>query len=185
MGDCVLSARAMMLRALSCLVLSAGLAASDTVTLNWDVEDWVVDFRRPTTHLKRPADRKSPFNIPDENRKSAILVNGQYPGPTVEVYENDTVSINVVYRMISEATSIHWHGIHPFETPWTDGTVGVSQAGIRPGENFTYEFRAWPAGTHYWHSHMDGMQSAKGVRGPFIIKKKEDRNAAMYDEEKV
>ena len=32
---------------------------------------------------------------------------------------------------------------------------------------------------------MDGMQSAKGLRGPFIIKKKEDRNAAMYDEEKV
>ena len=73
----------------------------------------------------------------------------------------------------------------PQDQPWTDGAVGVSQAPIMPGNNFTYKFRAWPAGTHYWHSHMDGMQSAKGLRGPFIIKKKEDRNAAMYDEEKV
>lgn len=65
--------------------------------------------------------------------------------------------------------SIHWHGIHPVDTPWTDGAVGVTQAGIRPGGNFTYNFRAWPAGTHYWHSHMDGMQSARGLRGPFIV----------------
>jgi len=56
-------------------------------------------------------------------------VNGQYPGPTVEVDVNDTVSINVINSLISEATTIHWHGIHPYETPWTDGTIGVTQAG--------------------------------------------------------
>ena len=105
---------------------------------------------------------------------------------TAQVMENDTVSINVRNKMISEATTIHWHGIHPFETPWTDGTVGVTQAGIRPGENFTYTFRAWPAGTHYWHSHMDGMQSAKGMRGPFIVKSPTDQvGVPHYDEEQI
>merc|ERR1719460_3138785 len=95
--------------------------------------------------------------------------------------------------MISEATSIHWHGIHPVETPWTDGTVGVSQAPIMPGENFTYTFRAWPAGTHYWHSHMDGMQSAKGLRGAFVVKERPESLAndpkyakfPKYDEDKL
>merc|ERR1719163_933231 len=162
-------------------------AAADVVELEFLVEDWVVDFMRPTVALKpRSAKRQTPFSIPDANRKGAILVNGQYPGPTVEVFENDTVKINVINNLLSEATTIHWHGIHPVDTPWTDGTYGVSQAAIGPGQNFTYEFRAWPAGTHYWHSHMDAMQSAKGLRGPFIVKKREEGpQMPKYDEEKV
>ena len=172
------------------LVAAALLSASaaEHVALTFNVESWVVDFLRPTVVLPQggsPAQRQTPFHIPDANRKSAILVNGRYPGPAIEVYENDTVSINVVNKMISEATSIHWHGIHPFETPWTDGTVGVSQAAIGPGENFTYTFRAWPAGTHYWHSHMDGMQSAKGLRGAFIVKERDLRAYPAYDEDRI
>ena len=89
-------------------------------------------------------------------------------------------------NLLSEAATIHWHGIHPVDTPWTDGALGVSQAAIGPGHNFTYTFRAWPAGTHYWHSHMDAMQSAKGMRGPFIVKKRvEDVHMPHYDEERV
>jgi FtsP/CotA-like multicopper oxidase with cupredoxin domain len=177
-----------------CVLLTIGLAVfaferTDAAHHNFEfvVEDWVVDFLRPTVALKQKASsRQTPYAIPDENRKGAILVNGQYPGPLIEVNVNDTVSINVVNNLLSEATTIHWHGIHPYETPWTDGTLGVSQAGIRPGENFTYTFRAWPAGTHYWHSHMDGMQSAKGMRGPFVVKDAlEERFMPVYDEEKV
>merc|ERR1711871_238075 len=43
----------------------------------------------------------------------------------------------------------------------------------------------WPAGTHYWHSHMDGMQSAKGLRGPIVVKKRNDPFASMYTDERV
>eukprot|EP00948_MAST-09A_sp_MAST-9A-sp1_P003468 g3468.t1 len=162
------------------------LAQAEDHYFEWNIEEWVVDFKRPTTALKKfGTKRKTPFGIPDANRKGAILANGLYPGPQIEVYENDTVHINVFNKMIAESTTIHWHGIHPVDTPWTDGTMGVSQAGILPGENFTYTFRAWPAGTHYWHSHMDGMQSAKGLRGPFIVKKREDPHEHEYDEEKV
>merc|ERR1711871_1808332 len=175
------------------LLLTIGLAAlsfenTEAAHHNFEfvVEDWVVDFLRPTfPGTKKNSKRQTPFSIPDENRKGAILVNGQYPGPTVEVFENDTVKINVINNLLSEATTIHWHGIHPVDTPWTDVTYGVSQAAIAPGSNFTYEFRAWPAGTHYWHSHMDAMQSAKGLRGPFIVKKREDPNTHLYDEERV
>jgi len=150
-------------------------SAQATKRFTFLVEGWVVDFLRPTTKLRRPADRKTPFSVPDENRKAAILVNGQYPGPTIDVYENDTVEINVVNRLITEGVSIHWHGLHPFNEPWADGAVGVTQAPIGPGHNFTYRFTAFPAGTHYWHSHMDGMQSARGMRGPFIVRPRPDK----------
>ena len=62
----------------------------------------------------------------------------------------------------------------------------LTQAAIAPGQNQTYRFRAWPAGTHYWHSHMDAMQSAKGLRGAFIVRKREEGpQMPKYDEEKV
>eukprot|EP00939_MAST-03C_sp_MAST-3C-sp1_P001867 g1867.t1 len=160
----------------------AATTTADVVEYTFDIREWVVDFKRPTV-----GPRVTPFKIPEENRKGAILVNGQYPGPTIDVFENDIVKINVINNMISEDTTLHWHGIHPFETPWEDGAVGVTMAGIRPGHNYTYEFRAWPAGTHYWHSHMDGTQSAKGLRGPFVVRKRpsDDPFAGQYDEEKL
>ena len=169
---------------------AANIVDAAVVHYTFDVNEWVVDFKRPTTNLKKPAERQTPFSIPDENRKGAILVNGVYPGPTVECFVNDTVIINVVNNMISESTTIHWHGVHPVDQPWADGATQVTQAPIRPGENFTYEFRAWPQGTHYWHSHMDGMQSAKGMRGPFIIKPKpgtdpNDPEGNLYEDKVV
>ena len=173
---------------INALLLLLASVSAEHHNLEFVVESWVVDFLRPTVALTkagRSARRQTPYGIPEANRKAAILVNGQYPGPQIEVYENDTVSINVINRMISEGTSIHWHGIHPYETPWTDGTVGVSQAPILPGNNFTYNFKAWPAGTHYWHSHMDGMQSAKGLRGAFIVKEKDVSKYPDYDEDRV
>lgn len=164
-----------------------GLCAADTVQYTFNVEEWVVDFMRPTVGgAKRNQERVTPFKIPEENRKAAILVNGQYPGATIEVWEDDIVEINVVNKLLSEATTIHWHGIHPYETPWTDGALGLTQAGIAPGANFTYKFRAWPAGTHYYHSHMDGMQSAKGLRGAFVVKKRQEGpQMPAYDEEQL
>ena len=38
------------------------------------------------------------------------------------------------------------------------GTFRFAQAGIRPGENYTYRFVAYPPGTHWWHAHMDALQ---------------------------
>ena len=44
-----------------------------------------------------------------------------------------------------------------------------------------------PAGTHYWHSHMDGMQSARGLRGAFIVKKQPENDpvSKLYTEEQA
>ena len=72
-------------------------------SFDWVVQDWVVDFMRPTVALHPfAARRRTPVNVPDENRKGALMINGQYPGPTIEVNVNGTVSINVHNQMISE-----------------------------------------------------------------------------------
>jgi len=97
------------------------------------------------------------------------------------------LEITVVNKLFSEATTIHWHGIHPLRQPYMDGARDVTQAPILPGQNFTYRFSAYPPGTHYYHSHMDAVQGARGIRGPLIIQRKADpvKEEFAYDEDLV
>jgi len=63
----------------------------------------------------------------------------------------------------------------------------VTQAPILPGQSFTYRFEAYPPGTHYYHSHMDAVQGARGIRGPLVIERANDpvREEFAYDEDLV
>jgi FtsP/CotA-like multicopper oxidase with cupredoxin domain len=55
-----------------------------------------------------------------------------------------------------------------------DGVPGITQDPIQPGETFTYEFTAKPAGTFMYHSHYEGdVQVGAGLYAPFIIDPKE------------
>ncbi|EIK45081.1 multicopper oxidase [Cellvibrio sp. BR] len=97
--------------------------------------------------------------------------NGSTPGPTIEAVEGDQVRIYVTNKL-PEHTSIHWHGIL---LPWgMDGVSGLTQAPIKPGETFVYEFTLQQHGTHMYHPHADEMvQLATGMMGMFIIHPKE------------
>lgn len=97
--------------------------------------------------------------------------NGSTPGPTIEAVEGDRVRIYVTNKL-PEHTSIHWHGIL---LPWgMDGVSGLTQAPIKPGETFVYEFTLEQHGTHMYHPHADEMvQLATGMMGMFIIHPKE------------
>ena len=57
---------------------------------------------------------------PDGVNKSVLLVNDQFPGPTLEANWGDTFQITVHNAIIGpeEGTSIHWHGILQKESPW-------------------------------------------------------------------
>jgi FtsP/CotA-like multicopper oxidase with cupredoxin domain len=98
---------------------------------------------------------------------TAYTYNGTVPGPLIRVTEGDQVRI-VVKNDLPEPTTIHWHGV---EVPNAmDGVPGVTQDPIQPGETFTYEFTAKPAGTFMYHSHFDGdVQVGAGLYAPFII----------------
>ncbi|CAH1252822.1 Hypp1020 [Branchiostoma lanceolatum] len=104
----------------------------------------------------------------DGVQRNVILVNGQFPGPAIEVMEGAQVAVTVVNQLMTDAITIHWHGLHMRNTPWMDGVPSVTQCPITPHESFTYRFRAFPAGTFYYHSHMS-RQMADGLFGALII----------------
>ncbi|RVX22789.1 Laccase-13 [Vitis vinifera] len=59
-----------------------------------------------------------------------ITVNGQLPGPTLEVRDGDTLVIKVVNSARYNVT-LHWHGIRQMRTPWADGPEFVTQCPIQ------------------------------------------------------
>lgn len=111
------------------------------------------------------------WNILEGVKVTAYTYNGTVPGPLIHVTEGDQVRI-IVKNDLPEPTTIHWHGV---EVPNAmDGVSGVTQDPIQPGETFTYEFIAKPAGTFMYHSHFDGdVQVGAGLYAPFIIDPKE------------
>ncbi|OBT71025.1 hypothetical protein VF21_10065 [Pseudogymnoascus sp. 05NY08] len=107
---------------------------------------------------------------PDGVQKNGLLINGQFPGPTIEANWGDTFQITVTNNITSpeEGTSLHWHGLHQDQTPWFDGIPSVSQCPIAPGSSFTYTFQAGLYGTSWYHSHYSA-QYADGLFGAMII----------------
>jgi hypothetical protein len=80
----------------------------------------------------------------------------------------DEVRVLVNNFMSNWSTAIHWHGIDQRSTTWMDGVAGVSQCGIPPGRNFTYEFRLnSQRGTFWWHAHLS-IQYSDGLYGPIV-----------------
>ncbi|KAI9734864.1 MAG: hypothetical protein M1834_001944 [Cirrosporium novae-zelandiae] len=120
--------------------------------------------------------RSYTFNIsrgmiaPDGYLKSGMIINDQFPGPTIEANWGDTIQVTVKNNIEGpeEGTTIHWHGILQKTTPWMDGTPGGQQCPIAPGKSFTYQFQADLYGTTWYHSHYSS-QYADGIFGPLII----------------
>jgi len=105
-----------------------------------------------------------PVNITGRSR-TATLINGGLPGPTLRWREGDVVTLRV-RNELAVPTSIHWHGILLPST--MDGVPGLSFHGIAPGETFTYRFKVRQHGTYWYHSHS-GLQEQTGVYGPLVI----------------
>jgi FtsP/CotA-like multicopper oxidase with cupredoxin domain len=102
----------------------------------------------------------------------AWTYNGQVPGPTLRATEGDVVRVQFTNGG-SHAHTIHFHGIHPA------GMDGVFEV-VHPGEKFTYEFVARPAGLQLYHCHAIPLKRhiAKGLYGTFIIDPKVPRPPA-------
>jgi FtsP/CotA-like multicopper oxidase with cupredoxin domain len=82
-----------------------------------------------------------------------LVINGQFPGPLIEVNRGDRVLVNVTNNL-SNASTIHWHGLYQNGTNWMDGTSGITQCPIPPGRSFLYNFTVENQyGTFWYHSH--------------------------------
>jgi len=113
------------------------------------------------------------WQITKEQRVSAYAYNGIVPGPVIRVRNGEKVRVKFTNRLPVD-TTVHWHGI---DVPNSmDGVPGVTQDPIKPGDSFTYEFTARPAGdrdgggTFLYHEHVDeDRQMPMGLYGTFII----------------
>jgi laccase len=95
-------------------------------------------------------------------------VNGNLPGPTINVQEGDTLVVHV-YNKSPYNLTIHWHGIFQILSAWADGPEMVTQCPIRPGAKYTYKFKIiQQEGTLWWHAHSSWLRAT--VYGALIIR---------------
>jgi len=165
------------------LKLSAALGLSPIVTSL--APAYAQQLSLPTTVNRQPGAaidlniRKEKIPIAGGNA-SALTINGSVPGPLLRLRENEAVTVRVA-NQLDELTSIHWHGlIVPADM---DGVPGVSFAGIKPGETFTYRFSVKQSGTYWYHSHF-ATQEQSGIYGPLVIDPAE-REPIEYEREYI
>jgi FtsP/CotA-like multicopper oxidase with cupredoxin domain len=152
-------------RLLCCLFLALSLAAVARAATRH--HEWEISYQ---------------FKHSDCVRKLAVTINGQTPGPTIRATQGDTVMVRVNNSLLTENVAIHWHGIRQIGTPWADGTEGVTQCPILPGDVFTYTFVVDRPGTYMYHAHY-GMQRSAGLNGLIVVAAAPGAEPFAYDGE--
>lgn len=116
---------------------------------------------------------------PDGIERPVLLVNGQFPGPTIEANWGDTVKVHVTNRMQNNGTAIHFHGVRQPYNNQMDGVPSLTQCPVAPGSSYTYVWKAAQYGTSWYHSHFS-LQAWEGVFGAIVI---HGPATAEYDED--
>ena len=100
-------------------------------------------------------------------RVNAWTFNGTIPGPTLRATEGDRVIIHFINESHLPHT-IHLHGDH------NEKNDGVFQE-VLPGESYTYDFIAEPAGALMYHCHVMPVSEhiRNGLYGALIVDPKE------------
>lgn len=62
--------------------------------------------------------------------RPSVTINGTFPGPELRFKSGQKLWIRVINELDDEATTIHFHGLSQFGSPFADGTVKVSQVNI-------------------------------------------------------
>ncbi len=93
--------------------------------------------------------------------------NGQVPGPVLRVTVGERIRVRFTNHLPQD-TTIHWHGVRLPNA--MDGAPGLSQAPVRPGESFVYEFVPKDAGTFWFHPHLrSSEQVERGLFGVLLV----------------
>ena len=72
----------------------------------------------------------------------------------------------VLENELPEETTIHWHGIRLANR--MDGLPGMTQAPVKPGGTFTYDFIVPDPGTYFFHPHV-ALQLDRGLYAPLVV----------------
>ncbi|KAL9666457.1 hypothetical protein QQ045_000789 [Rhodiola kirilowii] len=109
----------------------------------------------------------SPLGVPQQ----VIAINGQFPGPVINVTTNNDVAINVRNKL-DEELLITWAGIQQRRSSWQDGVLGTN-CPIPPKWNWTYNFQVKDQVGSFYYFPSINFQKASGGYGGFIINNRE------------
>lgn len=103
-------------------------------------------------------------------RTQVLSYNGHVPGPELRIRQGDRLRVSIE-NGLSEETTIHWHGVRVPNA--MDGVPHLTQAPIKPGDTFVYDFIPPDAGTFWYHPHVRGFeQVARGLYAPLIVEER-------------
>ncbi len=103
---------------------------------------------------------------------------GPVPGPVVIADEGDLVRI-ILRNFSKNRHTIHIHG--PTIISYAhDGTMNVAQIPLDVDKEFTYEFVAWPSGTHIYHCHVNANEHMDmGLYSAIVIHGRDDEKVSQ------
>ncbi|XP_031114650.1 L-ascorbate oxidase homolog [Ipomoea triloba] len=105
----------------------------------------------------------SPLGVPQQ----VILINGQFPGPRLDLVTNDNVILNLINKL-DQPLLLTWNGIKQRKNSWQDGVFGTN-CPIPPNTNYTYKFQTKDQIGSYTYFPSTFMQKAAGGFGALNV----------------
>ncbi|WOL10098.1 hypothetical protein Cni_G18852 [Canna indica] len=100
-------------------------------------------------------------------KQQVIGINGQFPGPIVNVTTNWNLVVNVL-NDLDEPLLITWNGIQQRKNSWQDGVLGTN-CPIPSGWNWTYQFQVKDQIGSFFYFPSINFQRAAGGYGGIIV----------------
>ncbi|RAL40773.1 hypothetical protein DM860_008471 [Cuscuta australis] len=105
----------------------------------------------------------SPLGVPQQ----VILINGQFPGPSLDVVTNDNIILNLINKL-EQPLLLTWNGIKQRKNSWQDGVLGTN-CPIPPNSNYTYKFQTKDQIGSYTYFPSTLMHKAAGGFGALNV----------------
>jgi FtsP/CotA-like multicopper oxidase with cupredoxin domain len=135
-------------------------------------------FAAGLARAQTPAELKVASRIIEVNGRAAkvfgIVNRGGGTGLSLMLGEKFRVRVK---NDLNIETLLHWHGLNPPSA--LDGVPMLSQAALKPGGVFDYDFVNTRSGTHWMHSHL-GLQEQQLLAAPLIVRETAE---PLFDEQ--
>ncbi|GAA0173447.1 oxidase [Lithospermum erythrorhizon] len=96
-----------------------------------------------------------------------LLINGQFPGPRLDLVTNNNVILNLINKL-DEPFLLTWNGIKQRKNSWQDGVLGTN-CPVPPNGNYTYKFQTKDQIGSYTYFPSTGMHRAAGGFGALNV----------------
>ena len=101
--------------------------------------------------------------------RSVLTINGNIPGPTINIDLGDSLHIHVINNLpAGYPLSFHWYGLPQLDFPSFDGVANITECPSCPGETIDYLFCPNVTGTYWYHSSVSS-QRVDGLFGTIIV----------------